>query len=93
MRRKFKPSLRRPGDFDLFWNSTRLQLERVEPEIERAPFEPSESPLLEAELITFTSLGRARITAYLLHWRDGEERPLIVHSHGYIVRESNRVFS
>ena len=35
MRREFKPSLSRPADFDLFWNSTRMQLERIDPQLER----------------------------------------------------------
>ena len=83
MRRTFKPAPRRPEDFDLFWNSTRAQLERVDPDVIRTPLEPAESSLVQAELVQFTSLGRARVSAYFLQWRDGAARPLVIHSHGY----------
>jgi cephalosporin-C deacetylase len=83
MRRDFKPSLNRPGDFDLFWDSTLMQLERVDPAIQRSRLGPSESRLIKAELVTFSSLGHARVSAYFLHWRDKETRPLVIHSHGY----------
>jgi cephalosporin-C deacetylase len=83
MRREFKPHLQRPGDFDLFWHSTRMQLERFDPQIERSPMENQASHRLKGELVRFTSLGRARVTAYFIHWPDTEPRPLIIHSHGY----------
>lgn len=83
MRRQFKPALPRPEDFDLFWTSTRMQLERIAPEIERSPLQADGPSGLLAERVTFTSLGRARITAYLLHWSGPEPRPLIIYSHGY----------
>ena len=83
MRRKFKPSLRRPEDFDLFWTSTRMQLERVDPEVERSILQADGPPGVKGEVVTFTSLGRARITSYLLHRPDPEPRPLVIHSHGY----------
>jgi cephalosporin-C deacetylase len=83
MRRAFKPSLSRPGDFDLFWRSTRLQLERIDPQIERSPTAAPASGPVRGELVTFTSLGRARVTACFLSWDTPEPRPLIIYSHGY----------
>ena len=35
MRRRFKPAHTRPEDFDAFWDSTRLQLEQIDPAVER----------------------------------------------------------
>ena len=83
MRRTFKPIFSRPDDFEPFWNSTRMQLERVDPRIEQAPLDADESPLIEGRSLRFESLGHARIGAYFLRWKDGRDRPLVVHSHGY----------
>jgi cephalosporin-C deacetylase len=90
MRREFKPSLRRPADFDLFWNSTRMQLERIDPAVERRSLEGPETPGIRGELVTFTSLGLARVSAYFLQWSDPGPRPLVIHSHGYGCRCSPR---
>lgn len=38
---------------------------------------------LRAETIEFSSLARARIRGYLLRWDGDQDRPLVVHSHGY----------
>lgn len=83
MRREFKPSLRRPEDFDLFWKSTRLQLERVDPETTLSAIDRSKTLPIQHQLAEFTSLGQARITAHFLHWQTQEPRPLLIHSHGY----------
>lgn len=83
MRRAFKPVPRRPNDFAEFWHSTRLQLERVDPQVERTALASTKSRLIEGEVVSFTSLGQVRISAYFLHWTDERSRPLIVHSHGY----------
>ena len=83
MRREFKPSLGRPADFDLFWNSTKLQLERIDADIARTLVETSATSPIRHELVSFTSLGRARITAHCLQWQTTESRPLLIYSHGY----------
>lgn len=83
MRRMFKPPLTRPEDFDVFWDSTRKQLEQVDPAVERHA-DPSSPPgEIRAETLSFISLGQARVSAYLLHWDDDKARPLVIHSHGY----------
>lgn len=83
MRREFKPSLRRPEDFDLFWQSTRAQLERIDPALRLDPQEEPDTLPIQHQLLEFTSLGQARIKAHFLHWQTPEPRPLLVHSHGY----------
>ncbi len=83
MRRTFKPTLTRPEDFDAFWDSTRRQLERVDPAIEQRPGEPGRVPGVCLQFLSFASLGQVRVHAYALHWEDGAPRPLVVHSHGY----------
>ncbi|MGB5734882.1 MAG: acetylxylan esterase [Thiohalocapsa sp.] len=83
MRREFKPSLRRPEDFDLFWNSTRSQLERVDPDMTLSLQDSPISSPIQYQLAEFTSLGRARITGHFLQWQTEEPRPLLIHSHGY----------
>ncbi len=84
MRRRFRPTLNRPADFDLFWESTRRQLERQPVEVIRRPLDvESPNPNLVGEQVSFLSLGRARITAYFVHWVAGGPRPLVIYSHGY----------
>lgn len=88
MRRQFKPALTRPEDFDVFWQSTRRQLEQIDPRIvEERPLQTPEQSAppaaIDARLISFRSLGRARIAAYFMHWRDDRPRPLVIYSHGY----------
>jgi cephalosporin-C deacetylase len=83
MRREFKPALRRPEDFDLFWESTRSQLERVDPKPTRSPQNWSETLPIRHDLVELTSLARARITAHFLEWQTDGPRPLLIHSHGY----------
>ena len=84
MRHRFKPALTRPEDFDAFWDSTRLQLEQLDPAVERlATTEDGGPPAVALERVGFMSLGRARISAHMLHWRDDRPRPLVVGSHGY----------
>ena len=83
MRRQFKPALTRPEDFEAFWESTRLQLEALDPVVERQPLEPVEVPGVHAEIVSFVSLGGVRISAYFLRWEDDRPRPLVIYSHGY----------
>lgn len=83
MRRTFKPALTRPEDFEVFWDSTRMQLERVEPAIDRRPDLPAEVPGVRLEIVSFVSLGNARVSAYFLQWEDDPPRPLVISSHGY----------
>ena len=83
MRRQFKPALTRPEDFDAFWQSTCLQLEQVEPRIADVSTLASPHEAIRGRLISFRSLGQARISAYFLQWNDDRPRPLVVYSHGY----------
>ena len=73
----------RPEDFEVFWDSTRLQLERLDAAIERRPQPAAGAAGIRSELVSFLSLGRARVSAYFLHWQDDKPRPLVIHSHGY----------
>ena len=83
MRRGFKPALTRPEDFDVFWDSTREQLWRLDPDIERRPVETADDSGVRLEIVSFVSLGRVRVSAYFLYWPDDKPRPLVVSSHGY----------
>ena len=83
MRRSFKPTKTCPEDFDVFWDSTRLQLERLDPAIDRRPQPVARAADIRAEIVSFLSLGRVRVSAYFLHWQDDEPRPLVIYSHGY----------
>lgn len=47
------------------------------------PLHPVQRSELRAEKLEFSSLGGARIRGYLLRWDDEQDRPLVVHSHGY----------
>ncbi|TNF97630.1 MAG: hypothetical protein EP297_10300, partial [Gammaproteobacteria bacterium] len=83
MRREFKPSTTRPEDFSAFWHSTRIQLEQINPEIERRPHVSEGLPGISAEIVSFLSLGHVRVSAYFLQWQDEQPRPLVINSHGY----------
>lgn len=83
MRRIFKPGLTRPEDFDAFWDSTRLQLEHLDPAIDRRPGPAAPFPGAVQETVSFASLGLARVSAMLLRWEDDTPRPLVIGSHGY----------
>ncbi len=83
MRRQFKPPLTRPEDFDAFWQSTRLQLEQVDPQVSEESALPATQDGIAGRLISFRSLGQARISAYALQWTDDRPRPLVIYSHGY----------
>lgn len=47
------------------------------------PLHPVPHAELKAESLEFSSLGGARVRGYLLRWDDEQDRPLVVHSHGY----------
>jgi len=83
MRHLFKPPVTRPDDFEAFWHSTRLQLESLDPDIQRTPAPEMKSGNLREETVSFVSLGGVRISARFVHWNDGKPRPLIIYSHGY----------
>jgi cephalosporin-C deacetylase len=83
MRRQFKPPITRPEDFSAFWQSTRAQLEQIEPQLESDAHLAAELPGVSAQIVSFVSLGHVRISAYLLQWQDDEARPLVINSHGY----------
>ncbi|MEJ2686889.1 MAG: alpha/beta fold hydrolase [Gammaproteobacteria bacterium] len=76
------PPLTAREDFWPFWRGTLDELAQVTPEPvalrgERSPQGP------ELQWVTLRSLGERRITAYLLRWRNGPPRPLVVYTHGY----------
>ena len=83
MRRGFKPAPNRPEDFDAFWDSTREQLWRIDPDIECRPVETAPDTGVQLDIVSFVSLGRVRVSAYFLHWQDDVPRPLVISSHGY----------
>lgn len=83
MRRDFRPVITRPEDFDVFWDSTRLQLERQDPGIERVAHRRQDAAGLHGEAVSFMSLGGVRIAASFIHWKDRTPRPLVIYSHGY----------
>lgn len=82
MRRTFAPALTRPPDFDRFWAATLRELDAIDPDVEphSTLVDPSN---LELHVLSFRSLGGARVSMYLVCWRDGRPRPLVVHAHGY----------
>ncbi len=77
-----QPSLTRPPDFESFWEKTRVELGRVAPNASREPLE-SEEAALGFERLDFDSLGEVRVSGYVIRWKDGAPRPLVVDSHGY----------
>ena len=77
-----QPRLTRPPDFDSFWKRTSAELGRVASNVLREPLE-SQDPALGFEGLTFASWGEARVSGYVIRWKDTIPRPLVVHSHGY----------
>ena len=77
-----QPPLTRPPDFESFWEKTRAELGGIPPAVSRESLE-SEDPALAFEDLGFDSLGGVRVSGYLIRWKDGGPRPLVVHSHGY----------
>lgn len=80
--RGVRPPSARPPDFAAFWSATRADLDRTDPDVRLRRLAVDAAGLVLTDA-TFTSLGAARITGYLLRWPDGRPRPLIVHGHGY----------
>ena len=76
------PAPTRPPDFRAFWERTRAELGRVAPAVSREPLGP-EDDALRFERLAFDSLGGARVSGYVIRWKDGAPRPLVVHGHGY----------
>ncbi|MGF1472442.1 MAG: acetylxylan esterase [Rubrobacteraceae bacterium] len=56
---------------------------RRQGQLPRNTLHPTAQADLHLENISFASLRDARIHGYLLRWDDDEERPLVIHSHGY----------
>jgi cephalosporin-C deacetylase len=83
MERDLRPTLTHPPDFESFWAKTCEELSAVEPDVHRMPVASERRPSRELSRLTFRSLGGAEVTGYSIGSRDGEPRPLIVHSHGY----------
>jgi cephalosporin-C deacetylase len=77
----YRAPLSRPVDFPAFWASTLTELAAVPSETKRTLVEVRGSQVLEE--VSFASLGRVRVSAYVLRWEDTRQRPLLVHSHGY----------
>ncbi len=82
IRRGGLPPLKRAPDFESFWEKTRVELGRVAPNASRHPLE-SEDRALGFERLDFDSLGEVRVSGYVIRWKDGAARPLVVDSHGY----------
>jgi cephalosporin-C deacetylase len=76
-----RPPLSRPADFFGFWAQTLEELGRVAPAMRRQVAGGRGGVRLER--LRFCSLGGVAIGGYLLRWRDGGPRPLVVHGHGY----------
>jgi cephalosporin-C deacetylase len=76
------PPLKRAPDFESFWEKTRVELGRAAPDATRHPLE-SVDPALGFERLEFDSLGEVRVSGYVIRWKDGVPRPLVVDSHGY----------
>jgi cephalosporin-C deacetylase len=77
----YRAPLSRPVDFETFWSHTLDELALVQSGVERTVVE-ARGPLVLEE-VSFASLGRVRVFSYLLRWNDAQQRPLLVHSHGY----------
>lgn len=76
------PRVGRPADFDSFWSATRAQLDSVPAAVRREPGGERRGEL-ELEELSFASLDGVRVRGYLIHARDDQPRPLVIHSHGY----------
>ncbi len=74
--------LNRPPDFESFWVRTKAELGKVPLDVSREPLRTQHPDLLFERLI-FGSLGGARISGYVIRWKDDVGRPLVVHGHGY----------
>ena len=77
-----QPPLTRPPDFEAFWEKTRAELGRIPPAVSRELL-GSDDAALGFERLSFDSLGGARVSGYVIRWKDDVPRPLVVHSHGY----------
>jgi cephalosporin-C deacetylase len=77
-----QPPLTRPPDFEAFWEKTRAELGRIPPAVSRESL-GSDDAALGFERLSFDSLGGARVSGYVIRWKDDVPRPLVVHSHGY----------
>ena len=77
-----QPPLTRLPDFESFWEKTRAELGEISPAVSRESL-GSEDTALEFERLSFASLGGARVSGYVIRWKDDVPRPLVVHSHGY----------
>lgn len=76
------PTLNRPPDLATFWDETKAELGRTDPDILRRR-QGTEGDDLCLENLSFSSFGGERISGYLIRWADELKRPLVVHSHGY----------
>lgn len=77
-----RPALERPADFEDFWAATLTELACAPAALRTIATEPPQDGLL-LQRFSLQSLGGLRISAYLLSHTDGQQRPLVVHSHGY----------
>ncbi|MEM1262790.1 MAG: alpha/beta fold hydrolase [Pseudomonadota bacterium] len=80
--RAFKPLRQEPAEFDALWQATLLSLDQTAPEPLSQRSAPPR-PGLTLDRLSFTSLGGEPILGYLMSHDDGEQRPLVVHTHGY----------
>lgn len=87
---RFRPNAYRPPEFTRFWASTVTEAAQhaAAPEIEGRE---SPAPGLRLLDLRFLSVGDISIRAYLLCSERVQQRPLIVHAHGYNDRFSVRL--
>jgi cephalosporin-C deacetylase-like acetyl esterase len=83
MQEESKPSPARPVDFESFWKDTREELRHIPLSLKLELLAQTESAHIEWERASFVSFGGVNVTGYLLRWKDGKQRPLVIHSHGY----------
>ncbi|HHP7241886.1 MAG TPA: acetylxylan esterase [Cyclobacteriaceae bacterium] len=79
-----KPAITRPVDFFQFWDKTSKLLARTPLELVKNKKTTDADPEIDLEYLEFNSFDNKRISGYLLKWKDEKERPLVIHSHGYM---------
>ena len=81
--RQTHPALTRPPEFSDFWNETLQQLAR-QPSHVQVKHSETRADGLTLHRLSYQSLGGAVIQAYFLSWDAHPQRPLVIHTHGYV---------
>jgi cephalosporin-C deacetylase len=80
----FKPTTRRPADFDAFWDAARDELARVPLSLEMERSSLRSTPEVDVHEVHFASLGGARLFAWLARAVEGPaKRPGLIVYPGY----------